>query len=89
MKISRLLAILSLTLSLFFIGQAQTPTPTPTPTPIPNVVGEVNVTTKFANSDPLYQQIRQNLDKKTLGEVATVNNLILQKEMNRKIVSTF
>jgi hypothetical protein len=51
----------------------------PTPTPTPPVVGEVTVTTKFANSDPLYQEIRKNLNNK-LGECATVNNLVMQKD---------
>lgn len=53
----------------------------PTPTPAPPIVGEVTVTTKFANSDPLYQKIRQNLNVKVLsGEVAVVNNLVLRKD---------
>jgi hypothetical protein len=58
--------------------QAQTPTPSPTP----EVVGEVVITTKFANSDPLYKKIRQNfVDKKLSGECATVNNALLQKDI--------
>lgn len=77
MKIRELFATLFLLLSFVIAHQAQDPTPTKTP----EVVGEVTVTTKFANSDPLYQKIRQNLNIKTLaGEVAVVNNLILKKD---------
>ncbi len=61
------------------IAEAQTPTPTPTPSPTPNVVGEVTVSTKFANTDPLYQEIRKNLNT-NLGECATVNNLVMPKD---------
>lgn len=69
---------LVLILCLFSIVRAQTPTPSPTP----NVVGEVVVTTKYANSNPLYQKIRQNFaEKKLSGECATVNNLVLQKDL--------
>lgn len=77
MKIKNLFLLLVLTLGLLLTGYAQTPTPTPSPTP--TVVGEVTVSTKFANADPLYQEIRKNLNVK-LSECATVNNLVMQKD---------
>jgi Peptidase family M1 domain len=65
-------------LCVIFSVQAQDPTPSPTP----EVVGEVVITTKFANSDPLYKKIRQGLtDKKLSDECAVVNNVVLQKDV--------
>ena len=70
-KIVKSLILISCCATAIF---AQDPTPTPTP-----VVGEVTVSTKFANADPLYQEIRKNLNNK-LGECGTVNNLVMPKD---------
>lgn len=77
MRVIKFFSAITVTLFLLIPIYAQTPTPTPSPTP--NVVGEVTVSTKFANTDPLYQEIRKNLNNK-LGECATVNNLIMPKD---------
>lgn len=88
MKIVKFLNILVLTLVFSTLVKAQTPTPSPSPTP-KDVVGEVTVTTKFANSDPLYQKIRQNLDLRKLSdECAVVNNVTLQKDKGTFLMKT-
>ncbi len=80
MKVYRIFGIVSLIwCALSITIHAQTPTPTPNPSPTPPVVGEVTVTTKFANTDPLYLELRKNLSNK-LGECAVVNNLVMQKD---------
>jgi Peptidase family M1 domain len=49
----------------------------------PKIVGEVNITAKFANTDPLYQELRQDSGKIDAfsNECASVTNLVLQKDI--------
>ena len=77
MKIAKLLSNIIIVFSFSFLIAAQTPTPTPTP----NVVGEVTVTTTFANSDPLYQEIRKSFETRKFSDNCyVVNNMTLQKD---------
>ena len=48
----------------------------------PNVLGEVTVTAKNANTDPVYVEFRKLSEDKGAfsGEYATVNNLVLKKD---------
>ncbi len=77
MKRSILLCLLSLGLLSSFVF-AQDPKPKETPA----VVGEVTVTSKNANADPVYRELRDAAaGPRTLsGESATVNNLVLKKD---------
>lgn len=56
--------------------------PTPTPSEMPRVVGEVTVTAKNANDDPVYVEIRKLSDDKNAfnGKYAAVNNLVLRRD---------
>jgi hypothetical protein len=87
MKISKIISVCALALCVFAVSPAQTPTPTPTPTP--NVVGEVTVSTKFANTDPLYQEIRKSFAaRKFSDQCAVVNNVTLQKDQGAFLLKT-
>lgn len=77
MKIAKYFSAIVLALYFVALVNAQTPTPTPTP----NVVGEVTVTTTFANSDPLYQEIRKSFETRKFSDNCyVVNNMTLQKD---------
>lgn len=79
--------LLFFTLVLVSFAFGQTPTPTPSPTPA--VLGEVVVSTKYANSDPLYQEIRKNIDSAKLGDqCVVVNNFILTKDKGIFLMKT-
>jgi hypothetical protein len=89
MKINK--PIYSFAIALFLLSSvfAQTPTPTPSPSPTPNVVGEVNVTTTFANSDPLYQEIRRSFETRKFSDNCfVVNNMTLQKDQGTFLFKT-
>jgi hypothetical protein len=76
MKHSILLILLGLMSFAAVFGQQ------PAPTETPRVVGEVTVTAKNANADPLYKEIRGMVGGlgSFSGDVATVNNLVLKKD---------
>ena len=51
------------------------------PIPTPSIVEEVAVSAQYANSDPIYKKIRQNIINKQLsGESFAVDNLIIKKD---------
>ncbi|MBX7174081.1 MAG: hypothetical protein K1X72_24125 [Pyrinomonadaceae bacterium] len=89
MKFIEIVKLIALTLFLVYVSIGQTPTPTPSPSPTPAIIGEVNVTTTFANSDPLYQEIRKSFEAKKFSEqCSVVNNVMLQKDKGTFLLKT-
>ncbi len=89
MKFIKFAKLFVLGICLATVSFGQTPTPTPTVAPTPPVVGEVTISTKYANTDPLYQEIRKNLEAAKLGDqCVVVNNLILTKDKGIFLMKT-
>jgi hypothetical protein len=78
MKRSILLSLLGITLmALSVYGQE----PSPSPAETPRIVGEVTVTSKNANMDPIYRELRGTIGQRAFSsEYVSVNNLVLKKD---------